>query len=82
MEKWLLVRFNASDFSKRLKGKRLMLVGSTVNRNQFESLLLHNITQITLGEKNWNSRISEPGFSFNNTSPEFQMRLQIFGQLL
>ncbi|XP_047322189.1 protein trichome birefringence-like 5 [Impatiens glandulifera] len=34
-----LLRFNASDFLMRLRGKRLMLVGDSMNRNQFESLL-------------------------------------------
>ncbi|VFQ63026.1 unnamed protein product [Cuscuta campestris] len=34
-----LPRFNATDFLVRLKGKRLMLVGDSMNRNQFESLL-------------------------------------------
>uniref|UniRef100_K3Y0Y1 Trichome birefringence-like C-terminal domain-containing protein n=1 Tax=Setaria italica TaxID=4555 RepID=K3Y0Y1_SETIT len=32
-------RFNATDFLARLRGKRLMLVGDSMNRNQFESLL-------------------------------------------
>uniref|UniRef100_A0A0D9WSV0 Trichome birefringence-like C-terminal domain-containing protein n=1 Tax=Leersia perrieri TaxID=77586 RepID=A0A0D9WSV0_9ORYZ len=32
-------RFNATDFLGRLRGKRLMLVGDSMNRNQFESLL-------------------------------------------
>jgi len=32
-------RFNATDFLVRLKGKRLMLVGDSMNRNQFESIL-------------------------------------------
>ncbi|KAK1388378.1 Trichome birefringence [Heracleum sosnowskyi] len=32
-------RFNATDFLLRLRGKRLMLVGDSMNRNQFESLL-------------------------------------------
>nr|XP_017243677.1 PREDICTED: protein trichome birefringence-like 5 isoform X2 [Daucus carota subsp. sativus] len=32
-------RFNATDFLVRLRGKRLMLVGDSMNRNQFESLL-------------------------------------------
>lgn len=32
-------RFNATDFLTRLRGKRLMLVGDSMNRNQFESLL-------------------------------------------
>ncbi|KAH0450439.1 hypothetical protein IEQ34_021131 [Dendrobium chrysotoxum] len=34
-----LPRFNASDFLERLRGKRLMLVGDSMNRNQFESIL-------------------------------------------
>ncbi|KAK8520261.1 hypothetical protein V6N12_004216 [Hibiscus sabdariffa] len=34
-----LPRFNATDFLDRLRGKRLMLVGDSMNRNQFESLL-------------------------------------------
>lgn len=43
-----LPRFNATDFLVRLRGKRLMLVGDSMNRNQFESMLcllregLHN----------------------------------------
>ncbi|XP_051138550.1 protein trichome birefringence-like 5 [Andrographis paniculata] len=34
-----LPRFNATDFLERLRGKKLMLVGDSMNRNQFESLL-------------------------------------------
>ncbi|KAK4481829.1 hypothetical protein RD792_012740 [Penstemon davidsonii] len=34
-----LPRFNATDFLVRLRRKRLMLVGDSMNRNQFESLL-------------------------------------------
>ncbi|KAI3775298.1 hypothetical protein L1987_49869 [Smallanthus sonchifolius] len=34
-----LPRFNAADFLVRLRGKRLMLVGDSMNRNQYESLL-------------------------------------------
>ncbi|KAL2502128.1 protein trichome birefringence-like 5 [Forsythia ovata] len=34
-----LPRFNATDFLVRLSGRRLMLVGDSMNRNQFESLL-------------------------------------------
>ncbi|KAL8189502.1 hypothetical protein R6Q57_029068 [Mikania cordata] len=34
-----LPRFNATDFLVRLTGKRLMLVGDSMNRNQYESLL-------------------------------------------
>ncbi|CAM8897402.1 unnamed protein product [Rhodiola kirilowii] len=34
-----LPRFNASDFLERLRGKKLMLVGDSMNRNQFESIL-------------------------------------------
>ncbi|GAB2267385.1 Protein trichome birefringence-like 5 [Dionaea muscipula] len=34
-----LPRFNAIDFLQRLRGKRLMLVGDSMNRNQFESML-------------------------------------------
>ncbi|XP_073001402.1 protein trichome birefringence-like 5 [Typha latifolia] len=34
-----LPRFNAADFLERLRGKRLMLVGDSMNRNQFESML-------------------------------------------
>ncbi|XP_057787062.1 protein trichome birefringence-like 5 [Salvia miltiorrhiza] len=34
-----LPRFNATDFLVRIRGKRLMLVGDSMNRNQFESLL-------------------------------------------
>ncbi|KAH9617539.1 hypothetical protein KSS87_009734 [Heliosperma pusillum] len=32
-------RFNATDFLVKLRGKRLMLVGDSMNRNQFESML-------------------------------------------
>ncbi|KAB1204313.1 Protein trichome birefringence-like 5 [Morella rubra] len=32
-------KFNATDFLLRLRGKRLMLVGDSMNRNQFESIL-------------------------------------------
>ncbi|XP_020109318.1 protein trichome birefringence-like 5, partial [Ananas comosus] len=34
-----LPRFNATDFLERLRGKRLMLIGDSMNRNQFESML-------------------------------------------
>ncbi|KAG0515459.1 hypothetical protein BDA96_10G280500 [Sorghum bicolor] len=34
-----LPRFNATDFLERLRGKRLLLVGDSMNRNQFESML-------------------------------------------
>ncbi|KAM0871107.1 hypothetical protein ACQ4PT_039606 [Festuca glaucescens] len=34
-----LPRFNATDFLSRLRGRRLMLVGDSMNRNQFESML-------------------------------------------
>lgn len=34
-----LPRFNATDFLVRLTGKRLLLVGDSMNRNQYESLL-------------------------------------------
>ncbi|KAJ7955874.1 Protein trichome birefringence-like [Quillaja saponaria] len=34
-----LPRFNATDFLLRLRGKKLMLVGDSMNRNQFESIL-------------------------------------------
>ncbi|XP_075491426.1 protein trichome birefringence-like 5 [Primulina tabacum] len=34
-----LPRFNAIDFLVRMNGRRLMLVGDSMNRNQFESLL-------------------------------------------
>ncbi|GAV59723.1 PC-Esterase domain-containing protein/PMR5N domain-containing protein [Cephalotus follicularis] len=34
-----LPMFNASDFLERLRGKRLMLIGDSMNRNQFESIL-------------------------------------------
>uniref|UniRef100_A0A804UAN4 Trichome birefringence-like N-terminal domain-containing protein n=1 Tax=Zea mays TaxID=4577 RepID=A0A804UAN4_MAIZE len=34
-----LPRFNATDFLHRLRGKRLLLVGDSMNRNQFESML-------------------------------------------
>jgi hypothetical protein len=32
-------RFSARDFLERLKGKKLMLVGDSMNRNQYESIL-------------------------------------------
>ncbi|KAF4366389.1 hypothetical protein F8388_018837 [Cannabis sativa] len=32
-------KFNATDFLVRISGKKLMLVGDSVNRNQFESIL-------------------------------------------
>lgn len=35
----LSCRFNATDFLVRIRGKRLMLVGDSMNRNQFESML-------------------------------------------
>ncbi|MED6216492.1 Protein trichome birefringence-like 5, variant 2 [Stylosanthes scabra] len=34
-----LPRFNATDFLRRLQGKKVMLVGDSMNRNQFESFL-------------------------------------------
>ncbi|KAK6918078.1 PC-Esterase [Dillenia turbinata] len=34
-----LPRYNATDFLLRLKGKKLMLIGDSMNRNQFESIL-------------------------------------------
>ncbi|XP_058113659.1 protein trichome birefringence-like 5 [Magnolia sinica] len=34
-----LPRFNATDFLERLRGRRLLLVGDSMNRNQFESML-------------------------------------------
>lgn len=34
-----LPRFSAKDFLARLKGKQLMLIGDSMNRNQFESIL-------------------------------------------
>ncbi|KAI3870908.1 hypothetical protein MKW92_035463 [Papaver armeniacum] len=34
-----LPRFNATDFLERLRGKKLMLIGDSMNRNQFESIL-------------------------------------------
>lgn len=34
-----LPRFNATDFLVRIRGKRLLLVGDSMNRNQFESML-------------------------------------------
>jgi hypothetical protein len=34
-----LPRFNATDLLSRLRGRRLMLVGDSMNRNQFESML-------------------------------------------
>ncbi|OVA13030.1 PC-Esterase [Macleaya cordata] len=34
-----LLMFNATDFLERLRGKKLMLVGDSMNRNQFESIL-------------------------------------------
>ncbi|KAJ0984193.1 hypothetical protein J5N97_002549 [Dioscorea zingiberensis] len=34
-----LPRFSATDFLERLRGKRMMLVGDSMNRNQFESML-------------------------------------------
>ncbi|CAH2072267.1 unnamed protein product [Thlaspi arvense] len=33
------IRFNATDFLVKLRGKSLMLVGDSMNRNQFESML-------------------------------------------
>lgn len=35
----VLCRFNVKDFLARLRGKKLTLVGDSMNRNQFESLL-------------------------------------------
>eukprot|EP01018_Ginkgo_biloba_P006644 Gb_20341 [translate_table: standard] len=35
----MISRFNATDFLERLRGKRLMLVGDSMNRNQYESML-------------------------------------------
>ncbi|CAI0627978.1 unnamed protein product [Linum tenue] len=34
-----LPRFNATDFLERLRGQKLLLVGDSMNRNQFESIL-------------------------------------------
>ncbi|XP_078439570.1 TRICHOME BIREFRINGENCE-LIKE 5 [Wolffia australiana] len=34
-----LPRFNGTDFLERLRGRRLMFVGDSMNRNQFESIL-------------------------------------------
>ncbi|XP_042442079.1 protein trichome birefringence-like 5 [Zingiber officinale] len=34
-----LPRFNGTDFLERIRGKRLMFVGDSMNRNQFESML-------------------------------------------
>ncbi|XP_039132632.1 protein trichome birefringence-like 5 isoform X2 [Dioscorea cayenensis subsp. rotundata] len=34
-----LPRFNSTDFLERIRGKRMMLVGDSMNRNQFESML-------------------------------------------
>ncbi|XP_071722229.1 LOW QUALITY PROTEIN: protein trichome birefringence-like 5 [Rutidosis leptorrhynchoides] len=34
-----LPRFSATDFLERIRGKRLMLVGDSMNRNQYESML-------------------------------------------
>lgn len=44
-----LPRFNATDFLERLRGKRLMLVGDSMNRNQFESMLC--LLQVGLQDK-------------------------------
>lgn len=35
----LIRRFNSTDFLERIRGKRMMLVGDSMNRNQFESML-------------------------------------------
>uniref|UniRef100_A0A2P2JK33 Uncharacterized protein n=1 Tax=Rhizophora mucronata TaxID=61149 RepID=A0A2P2JK33_RHIMU len=45
-----LPRFNATDFLTRLRGKRLMMVGDSMNRNQFESMLC--VLREGLGDKN------------------------------
>ncbi|KAK8965006.1 hypothetical protein KSP40_PGU006516 [Platanthera guangdongensis] len=45
-----LPRFNATDFLERLRGKRMLLVGDSMNRNQFESILC--ILREALPDKN------------------------------
>lgn len=34
----IVVRFNATDMLERLRGKRVIIVGDSLNRNQWESL--------------------------------------------
>lgn len=38
VDKFLVCRFNATDMLERLKNKRVIIVGDSLNRNQWESL--------------------------------------------